>query len=142
LPLGLKPAILQENDYLANSNVLGGAVYSGETNDTSIVLRLSYGEFDALLTGDISIKVDEQLEVSPVEVLKVAHHGSKYSTSEGLLERLKPSLAIISVGKNSFGHPTSETLERLRARDIKILRTDQEGEIEIVSDGKKWGIKK
>jgi competence protein ComEC len=132
---------LAENDNLANADILGSATYSGETNDTSIVLKLSYGDFDALLTGDISTKVDEQLDVSPVEVLKVPHHGSKYSTSEGLLEKLKPSLAIISVGKNSFGHPTSETLERLRARDIKILRTDQAGTIEIISDGKNWGVR-
>ncbi|PJA49758.1 competence protein ComEC, partial [Candidatus Shapirobacteria bacterium CG_4_9_14_3_um_filter_39_13] len=72
-----------------------------------------------------------------VEILKVAHHGSKFSTSEEFLRKIKPKLAIISVGKNRFGHPTPEVLERLNQAGVKVLRTDQEGNIEIVSNG--WG---
>lgn len=123
------------------THVLGAVTVSGEINDTSIVMKLSFGDFDALLPGDISMKTENQLEdLSGIEILKVAHHGSKYSTSSDFLEKIKPALAVISVGKNSFGHPTKETLARLGDYDIRILRTDEKGEIEIVSDGKGWQI--
>jgi competence protein ComEC len=122
--------------------VLGAATYSGELNETSIVLRLIFGNFDVLLTGDIGFDIEKQLNLTPVEILKVAHHGSKYSTSEEFLEKIKPVLAVISVGKNRFGHPTKEVIERLKAEAIKILRTDEEGEIEVVSDGKVWKMVK
>jgi len=121
--------------------ILGAATYSGELNETSIVLQLSFGNFDALLTGDIGFDIEKQIEFGTgrqMEVLKVAHHGSKYSTGEEFLEKIKPTLAVISVGKNRFGHPTKEVIERLKAEAIKILRTDEEGEIEVVSDGKAW----
>ena len=70
------------------------------------------------------------------DILKVAHHGSKYSTSGEFLENVKPKIAVISVGKNSYGHPTPETLQRLENFDIHILRTDEYGDIKIGSDGK------
>lgn len=122
----------------SQEKILGAATTEKEINDTSIVFLLSYGNFDALLTGDISTKVDSQLDLSDIEVLKLAHHGSKYSTSEEFLKQIQPELAVISVGKNPFGHPTEEVIERLKNQ--AILRTDQDGEIEIVSDGEKWGI--
>ena len=114
-----------------------------DLNDSSVVLKLSYGSFKALLTGDISEKVENLLN-SPadgIEVLKIAHHGSKFSTSEEFLNKIKPQLAVISVGKNNFGHPTQEVLERLRKAGIKTLRTDKQGEIEIVSNGREWYTK-
>lgn len=127
--------------------VLG--TYSGNLNESSVVLGLSFGNFDALLTGDIGFDTEERIDWSGVppagggiEVLKVAHHGSKYSTSEEFLEEISPDVAVIFVGKNSFGHPTQEVLERLGSIGAKILRTDQQGEIEIVSDGKTWEIGK
>ncbi len=123
-------------------SVLGTATYPGKINETSIVLKLSFGNFDTLLTGDIDFDVEKQVNLSrqrgEIEVLKIAHHGSKYSTGEEFLKKIKPQLAVISVGKNSFGHPTKEVIEKLRDLDIKILRTDQEGEIRVVSDGKNW----
>lgn len=130
--------------------VLGATTVDKMANETSIVLKLSFGDFDALLTGDISAKIENQLDLSDslsrrrggIEVLKVAHHGSKYSTSEEFLAQVQPELAIISVGKNSFGHPTKEVIEKLRNLEIKILRTDEEGEIEVVSDGRKWYTQK
>jgi len=121
---------------------LGAATYSGDLNETSIVLKLSFGTFDALLTGDIGTQTENQIDLSDVEVLKVAHHGSKYSTSEEFLQQIQPEMAIISVGKNRFGHPTEEVIERISELEIKLLRTDQVGEIEVVSDGKEWGINK
>lgn len=122
----------------SQEKVLGATTVKRGANETSIVLKLSFGSFDALLTGDISTKVESQLELEDVEVLKVAHHGSKYSTSEEFLEQAQPELAVISVGKNPFGHPTSEVIERIRELEIRLLRTDQEGEIEVVSDGRGW----
>lgn len=123
----------------SQEKVLGATTIEKEINDTSVVFQLSYGNFCALFSGDISSKVESRLDKdSPCQVLKVAHHGSKYSTSEEFLEQFQPELAIISVGKNPFGHPTEEVIERLSNQAIKLLRTDEEGEIEIVSDGKSW----
>lgn len=109
-----------------------------ELNDSSIVLKLSFGHSQALFTGDISEKIEQQLELEETEILKVAHHGSKFSTGEKFLSKVKPQLAIISVGENRFGHPTPEVLERLKQAGVKVLRTDQQGNIEIVSDGRGW----
>ena len=135
----LKMAILWP---LSQENVLGATTTERDINDTSVVFQLFYGSFCALFSGDISSKVESRLDkVTPCQVLKVAHHGSKFSTSEEFLKKARPKLAVISVGKNSFGHPTEEVLRRLSNQAIRILRTDQEGEVEVVSDGKKWGIK-
>ena len=112
--------------------------YDSETNNSSVVLKLVFNQFTALLTGDLSDKFENQLDLTSVEVLKVAHHGSQTSTSQTFLEKLKPRLAIISVGKNNFGQPSPEILERLNNLKIRTLRTDQNGEIEIVSDGERW----
>ena len=126
--------------------VLGASTSETELNSLSLVLQLSYGNFDALLPGDAGAPVLEELALSlPTagewEVLKVPHHGSKTSLLESFLETVKPQLAIISVGKNSYGHPAKEILKLLSDRAIKILRTDEDGEIEIVSDGKGWYTK-
>lgn len=126
----------------SQEKVLGATTLEKEVNETSLVFQLSFGQFDALFPGDISSKIEAQLELKDVEVLKIPHHGSKYSSSQGFLEKSAPELAVISVGKNSFGHPTQEVIERLNDQAIEILRTDQEGGIEIISDGEKWGIKK
>ena len=76
-----------------------------------------------------------------MEVLKVPHHGSKNGLTKEMLEAASPGLAIISAGrKNRYGHPHEETLGVLREMGVKILRTDQEGEIEIISDGKSWQV--
>jgi len=130
-------AYFSENKPLPDS-LLTAATFSDELNDTSIVLQLSFGHSQALLTGDITEKVESQLDLKEIEILKVAHHGSKFSTSEKFLSKIKPKLAVISVGKNRFGHPAQETLERLNQAGIKVLRTDQQGDIEIVSNSWRW----
>jgi competence protein ComEC len=96
-----------------------------------------------LLTGDISSEVETQLKINSCQVLKVAHHGSKTATSREFLKKVRPKLAVISVGKDRFGHPSDEVLKRLKILGIKTLRTDKNGEIEIVTDGdsKKMKIK-
>lgn len=123
----------------SREKTLGASTYFGNLNETSIVLRLGFGNSCALLTGDIGQATESQLDrVGPCQVLKVAHHGSKYSTSAEFLKKTQPDLAVISVGKNRFGHPTEEVLARLTSTGAKILRTDQNGAIEIVSDGRRW----
>jgi len=72
--------------------------------------------------------------------LKVGHHGSKYSSGLDLLEKIKPQAGVISVGKNRFGHPTKEVLDRLDQVGAKVLRTDELGTIVMVSDGNGWWL--
>lgn len=98
------------------------------TNAASIVSRLRVGEEVFLFTGDLP-KEELVLPAEDIRVLKVAHHGSKYSTSEAFLNRMKPEEAVISVGKNSYGHPSREVIGRLEARNIRIFRTDIAGTI-------------
>ena len=124
----------------------GSGVLGAKTslNKFSQVIQASFGEFDWLLTGDIDTRVERELvsgkQLKDVEVLKVPHHGSKYSSSQSFLEAITPELAVIEVGKNSFGHPTQETLDRLTQVKTQIKRTDQDGDVVIVSDGKKWQL--
>lgn len=125
----------------ADFQVLGVEAFSGNLNQTSIVSQLSFGQFDALLTGDIGLREEDQLFIEPVEVLKIAHHGSKYSTAAEFLEKIKPQLAVVSVGRNNYGHPSLEVLDRLTSRGIKFFRTDLDSEVEVVSDGKNWWLK-
>lgn len=106
----------------------------GNDNDNSVVGVLSYKDKKVLLTGDASAQVEQKLVwrgilQSKIDVLKVSHHGSAEGTSKELLAAVKPTEAVISVGKNSFGHPTKEVLDRLLAVGAKIRRTDEEGDI-------------
>lgn len=126
------------------SNVLGVS----NVNDASVVLKLSYGTFDVLFPGDADSHVDGELTKLPlldpdgIEVLKVPHHGSKTGMTDGFLQWLGPiKLAIISVGRNMYGHPATETISRLEKDGAQVLRTDQEGNIELISDGNSWSIK-
>lgn len=131
-----------------NKQILGASANASDTstNDQSLVLRVSFGEFDVLLTGDIGISIEKKIigedNLSGVEVLKVSHHGSRYGTSQEFLEVLSPQLATISVGKNQWGHPADEVLVRLESAGVKILRTDLFGNVEIISDGQSWYLKK
>jgi competence protein ComEC len=111
-----------------------------ESNNTAIVVKLKYKDSSFLFTGDISSKVESELNDIDIDVLKVAHHGSKYSTSEEFLEKVTPLVSVIQVGKNSYGHPTEEILTRLDNFGIKVLRNDTNGDIKIVSDGLNYKI--
>lgn len=125
--------------------VLGAFTSNRDPNDFSVVAVLRLGEFDALLTGDIRPGViDEVLAtglVGDVEYIKIPHHGSKNGLTRELLDVSTPEVAVISVGaKNHYGHPHEEILKILSERDIRMLRTDKDGEIEVVTDGKSWWI--
>lgn len=103
-------------------------------NDLSVVLRLRWGEFDALLTGDVSAEVEAALLplLEEVELLKVGHHGSRTSSSRPFLEIVRPEVAVISVGRrNRFGHPAPEVLGRLREVGAEIYRTDHHGDVVV-----------
>ena len=113
-----------------------------DPNIFSNVMLGRFGKSKFLLTGDISAAIEKQLVfdgLSGVEVLKVAHHGSKYSTSEDFLKAVRPKVALISAGrKNRFGHPTLEVLERLGAVGARVFRTDELGDVELISNGVSW----
>ena len=114
-----------------------------DSNDTSAVLYLTVGKEKFLFVGDIGFEAEEQLLKGNIvaDVLKIAHHGSKYSTSKEFLEQVSPRVAIISVGENSYGHPTDELLARLDFFGIDIKRTDRDGDIKMFSNGKNIIIK-
>lgn len=101
-----------------------------EDNDGSLVLHVSYGQTSALLTGDITERVD-QYASADADILKVAHHGSKKATSETFLNAVTPEIAVISVSSNGHGHPTEEVLSRLADMDCEVYRTDCMGAITI-----------
>lgn len=113
------------------------------TNNTSIVSKLIFREISFLFTGDAYKSVEKKLleKMIDSDVFKVGHHGSKTSTSEEFLKEVSPEIAVISVGKeNHYGHPHPETLAVLNKYDINILRTDQKGDIRIISDGNNLSI--
>ena len=109
-----------------------------DTNDSSIVVELTYSATKYLFMGDASTTVEKSRNWNDIDVLKVAHHGSDSSTSQDFLNQIKPEYAIISVGKNDYGHPTDTVLKNLE--NIKLYRTDKNGTIWITSDGKKINI--
>ena len=107
-----------------------------DQNNNSMVLKLKYGEFKMLFTGDIEQKAEKDILEKKIDVsatiLKVAHHGSKGSTTEEFLKKVNPQIAVIGVGKNNFGHPSREVLKRLEKYEVTTYRTDQNGEICIM----------
>lgn len=130
----------------SNSKVLSAIMLSPgstsytETNNYSPVIRLVYGSMSFLLTGDAESVVEQELinsgQTITANVLKVGHHGSSSSSSAAFLDKVKPQAAVISVGTgNTYGHPHQETIDKLKARNIDIYRTDYQGSIIYTSDG-------
>jgi competence protein ComEC len=120
-----------------------------DINDNSIVLKLTYSNFSILFTGDIGEIPEERLVsneniIKDIDILKVPHHGSKYSSTKEFLQSVNPQIAVISVGENNrYGHPHLETLERLENQEsIKhIFRTDIDGTIILITDGSQYAMK-
>ena len=130
----------------SDNGVLGAFTTNRDLNEFSVVAILSLGEFDALLTGDIGPEIIPDIlaggEIKDVEYIKIPHHGSKNGLTLKFLEASMPEVAVISAGKNNrYGHPHQETLKILRDKDIKILRTDEIGDVEIITDGESWQIR-
>ena len=120
--------------------VLGPVKSYAETNDTSLILRVTYGDTRFLFTGDMEIPAETDLVESgadlKADVLKVGHHGSDTSTGYRFLREVMPTHAIVSVGEgNSYGHPNEKTLSLLSDAGATVYRTDKLGHIIAVSDG-------
>jgi len=133
----------------SDKKILGTFVSKSNPNDFSVVLNLRFGEFDALMTGDIESEISEILAnyigrtyQKDFEYIKVPHHGSRNGMAENLLEETTPEVAVVSVGEsNRFGHPSKEVISMLKDNNIRVYRTDEVGDIEIITDGKRWWMK-
>ena len=120
-----------------------------DTNDYSVVFRLQYGERSILFTGDAEQMSESEMVARykasdlDADVLKVGHHGSRTSTSEAFLQLVDPDYAVISCGVgNSYGHPHDPVIARLNNREIEIYRTDEDGTIVLLTDGKTVSLTK
>lgn len=136
-----RTVLAEQGRSLSDAKVLGATI--GDLNDYSLVFHLRYGSFDAIFTGDADTQVEygwRDQAPNVLEVLKVPHHGSKTGMTDEFVQWAKPKIAVISVGKNSYGHPSEKALGILAAVGAKVLRTDQEGDIEVVSDGRGWKV--
>ncbi|MCK4453970.1 MBL fold metallo-hydrolase [Candidatus Parcubacteria bacterium] len=145
---GAKIFIAQSNQRILTRNVLVNILSPFEnlegqevknTNNSSIIARLVFGNNTFLFTGDAYKSVERELIERDItlnsDVLKVGHHGSKTSSSEEFIQAVSPEIAVIQCGKdNPYGHPYPETLATLEKFGIKILRTDQNGDVKIISD--------
>jgi competence protein ComEC len=139
-----------EKNWLAQENTLSGNILSSSTLDTnlfSLLINFKWEKFDLLVTGDMdsnsqtemfNLSLDRLLP-EKIQILKVPHHGSKNSFSDNFIKILQPKLSVISVGKNSFGHPNISTINKLQEWG-KVLRTDVNHDIEIISDGNKYWV--
>ena len=110
-------------------------------NDDSMVILCRMYDTRILFTGDISEEVEKVLPsdvLSDISVLKVSHHGSRFSTSDTFLKNKKVGAALISVGYNHYGHPSREVLKRLGSRSIPIYRTDERGCVLLSASGSEW----
>ena len=118
-------------------------------NEDSLVLRLRYRDVELLLTGDVGAETERVLAAdslhedrAPLRILKVAHHGSRTSSSAGFIERFAPQVALISAGRaNPFGHPAQEVVERLGAIGARVFRTDRDGAAIIETDGRSLTVR-
>ncbi len=121
----------------------GGGLPDQDPHDHGVVLLVSYGETDLLLTGDAESTVTQRLPLRRVELLKVAHHGSADPGLAEALRVLRPRVALISVGRgNDYGHPRAETLALLRAAPgLALYRTDEDGSVVVESDGRELTVR-
>lgn len=116
--------------------ILGASAKRGNLNERSVVLLLLEDNKKILLSGDTGDQAENEMlregVLQDIDILKVGHHGSKYASTTEFLEMIKPETAVISVGsKNTYGHPTSETLDRLSKVGAVVRRTDEEGTINL-----------
>jgi competence protein ComEC len=137
------------NPSVGSSYALGGAEFTvvgpsknaKDANDNSIALILHHGKNSFYFEGDAQEEEEKGIVATgiPIDatVYKIGHHGSNTSTSDRMLDAVKPSYAVISVGENSYGHPNAEVLNKLRAKGVQLFRTDEQGTIVATSDGAK-----
>ena len=146
---GIKIYRLGKGDYIRLGRgvrmdfLLPGEEAKADENENSLAGMLTYKNFNALLTGDIGKETEAALttEIIKSSVLKVPHHGSGGSSSEELLEEVRPKISVVSVGNNNFGHPSDETLKRLNDSGSMVFRTDEAGAVMVTTDGKSVKVK-
>ena len=105
-----------------------------EGNDASLIILASYGGCSVLFTGDISMETEEKIALpeNGADILKVAHHGSRFSSGESFIRSVSPALSLVSYGRNNrYGHPSEETCERFRSAGIPLYGTGEHGAIEV-----------
>lgn len=129
----------------AGSERVSAGSDESSVNEQSLVFRLSYGDFSMIFCADAGFGAEQRMLAGRHDlkstVLKVGHHGSRYSTSEKFLERVRPRLALISAGAgNRFGLPSARTVDLLRLKGVPLYRTDRDGSIEVVTDGADWSV--
>ena len=117
-------------------------IYEDDLNNCSVIFKITYKDRSFLLTGDAEKKEFEDVYLNmSADVLKVAHHGSSTSTTEEILEKIKPEIAVISLGEdNEYGHPYTSTLKLLNNIDCDIYRTDEDKTVKISTDGENLEI--
>lgn len=127
----------------ANFEIIFPGIDSGDLNEASIITKMTYGKLKYLFTGDTTNNIEKQILTTniDIDVLKVAHHGSKYSSTKEFLQLATPSYAVISVGENnSYNHPEPEALKRINEYTDNIYITKDRGTIHLTSDGEKIHI--
>ncbi|MDQ3136826.1 MAG: MBL fold metallo-hydrolase, partial [Gemmatimonadota bacterium] len=123
--------------------VHGWAAWGEDINEDSLVLLVEYGDFQAVFAGDAGFPAEAAMlaRLRRVDLLKVGHHGSRGSTGNDWLTALGPAVAVISLGRNDYGHPAPATLARLAAHRVAVRRTDREGTITVVTDGRRMTVR-
>jgi competence protein ComEC len=121
-------------------------VWSGwgeDINEDSLVLLVEYRAFQVLFAGDAGFPAEREMlaRARPVDLLKVGHHGSRGSTGPDWLSALQPDAAVLSLGRNNYGHPSLETLDRLRRHRIEVWRTDRDGTVTLMTDGRSMTLR-
>jgi competence protein ComEC len=148
--LGVRVRVKREGESFGYSGAMVRIVTPARTsvqegpprNNDSLGLLVRYGKHSFLLPGDAERSVEESLvfdqSIGPVDVLKVAHHGGRTSTTQQLLDHIHPSIAIVSAGEgNRYGHPHPDVLDRLAKVPAAVLRTDRDGRVTVRSDGRR-----
>ena len=120
---------VQSGDIALNVLWPKGPPWSTVSNDNSVAIELVSPRFRTAFMGDLADPAEEILSVGKLDLLKLAHHGSRFSSGETFLTETQPQNAVISVGRNTYGHPNRDLLLRLTARNVKVWRTDQVGSV-------------
>ena len=120
----------------------GWSRWGEDVNEDSLVLLIEYGSFQALFAGDAGFpaEIEMRSRARAIDLLKVGHHGSRGSTGDEWLDSLRPRAAVISVGRNKYGHPSLPTLQRLRGHRVDVWRTDRDGLVAVNTDGTRMTI--
>ncbi|HUR94175.1 MAG TPA: DNA internalization-related competence protein ComEC/Rec2 [Gemmatimonadales bacterium] len=123
--------------------VAGWRGWGEDVNEDSLVLLIEFGEFQAIFAGDAGFPAESAMAVRlrRVDVLKVGHHGSRGSTGDAWLDAIRPTVAVISLGRNDYGHPAPATLRRLAGHGAVVYRTDRAGTISVTTDGRRMTIR-